>query len=66
MTIRFGKWIRYASRTKVYERIYIKGCIWTPFVKVKPRKMCKTINAENFIQFLTGEVYIESEAPENE
>jgi hypothetical protein len=31
IVIRFGRWGHYASKHYLYDRIYIRGYIWTPF-----------------------------------
>ena len=36
--IRFGKWNSYHGRWFVSERIWRKGYIWTPFVRVRIRR----------------------------
>jgi hypothetical protein len=35
--IRFGRWSRAGGRWFAWERIYFKGYIWTPFVKLEKR-----------------------------
>lgn len=35
IVLNFEKWFSACDNKKIYERIYIVGKIWTPFVKVK-------------------------------
>ena len=37
ISIKFGRWNYMALSKNTYERILIKGYIWTPFVRVKVR-----------------------------
>jgi hypothetical protein len=38
IVIKFGKWVGASSKKHHYDRIYLKGYIWTPFCKRDERR----------------------------